>query len=197
MPDPLIARIDGDTPSQNWLFAGRARGDDSSFDIHDGRGERMADEIVLVHRGKVVLSAAHGPSANPHIDCDSGTFLHLPQVKKAMIVNNAAELSIVPARSLKAALAASESASSRLPCLRLKRSSSRRSVWRCWTRWLSPRAARREGPARTAVSPGKSEHVGPRAAVADFSEGGRGDRRVPESPGHSVALAGIHSRPVR
>jgi len=67
-----------------------------------GEAERMADEIVLVHQGKVVLC---GPldfirssfSKNTlHIEFDGdGSFLaDLPQVKRSMIVNNAAELSL-------------------------------------------------------------------------------------------------------
>jgi ABC-2 type transport system ATP-binding protein len=67
-----------------------------------GEAERMADEIVLVHQGKIVLSgpldfvrASFGKNTL-HIEYDGdGTFLaSLPQMKKAMIVNNAAELSL-------------------------------------------------------------------------------------------------------
>ncbi len=67
-----------------------------------GEAERMADEIVLVHLGKVVLSgpldfvrASFGKNTL-HVDYDGdGAFLaELPQVKRAMIVNNAAELSL-------------------------------------------------------------------------------------------------------
>src|SRR5437867_8543219 len=67
-----------------------------------GEAEQMTDEIVLVHQGKVVLS---GPldfirtsfgKNTLHIEFDGdGSFLQtLPQVKRAMIVNNAAELSL-------------------------------------------------------------------------------------------------------
>src|SRR5437867_2230422 len=81
-----------------------------------GEAERMADEIVLVHQGKVVLS---GPldfirssfSKNTlHIEFDGdGSFLaDLPQVKRSMIVNNAAELSLAegadPQRILEASI---------------------------------------------------------------------------------------------
>jgi ABC-2 type transport system ATP-binding protein len=81
-----------------------------------GEAERMADEIVLVHQGKVVLS---GPldfirssfSKNTlHIEFDGdGSFLaDLPQVKRSMIVNNAAELSLTegadPQKILEASL---------------------------------------------------------------------------------------------
>src|SRR5438128_8667785 len=67
-----------------------------------GEAERMADEIVLVHLGKVVLSgpldfvrASFGKNTL-HIDYDGdGTFLaELTQVKRATIMNNAAELSL-------------------------------------------------------------------------------------------------------
>src|SRR5712692_4193080 len=67
-----------------------------------GEAERMADDIVLVHQGKVVLSgpldfirASYGKNTL-HIEFDGdGAFLEtLPQVKRAMIVNNAAELSL-------------------------------------------------------------------------------------------------------
>jgi ABC-2 type transport system ATP-binding protein len=65
--------------------------------------ERMADEIILIHRGKVVLEGTldhvRGSFGRNtlHIDYDGdGQFLNdLPQVKKASIVNNAAELSLV------------------------------------------------------------------------------------------------------
>jgi len=68
-----------------------------------GEAERMADEIILIHRGQVVLEgtldevrAGFGKNTL-HIDFDGdGTFLStLPQVKHASIVNNAAELSLV------------------------------------------------------------------------------------------------------
>lgn len=64
--------------------------------------ERMADEIILIHRGKVVLEgslddvrASFGKNTL-HIDFDGdGSFLKdLPQVRKASIVNHAAELSL-------------------------------------------------------------------------------------------------------
>jgi len=67
-----------------------------------GEAERMADEIVLVHQGKVVLS---GPLEHVrqsfgkntlHIDYEGdGSFLsELPDVVRASIVNNAAEISL-------------------------------------------------------------------------------------------------------
>jgi ABC-2 type transport system ATP-binding protein len=67
-----------------------------------GEAERMADELFLIHRGKVVLEgtldqvrASFGHNTL-HVDFDGdGSFLQdLPQVLKASIVNNAAELSL-------------------------------------------------------------------------------------------------------
>ncbi|HEV2721711.1 MAG TPA: DUF4162 domain-containing protein [Thermoanaerobaculia bacterium] len=67
-----------------------------------GEAERMADDIVLVHEGKVVLDgslesvrASFGKNTL-HIDYEGdGDFLStLPEVRKATIVNNAAELSL-------------------------------------------------------------------------------------------------------
>jgi ABC-2 type transport system ATP-binding protein len=65
--------------------------------------EKMADEIILIHRGQVVLSGTLDQVRGSfgkntlHIDFDGdGAFLRdLPQVKRAAIVNNAAELSLV------------------------------------------------------------------------------------------------------
>jgi ABC-2 type transport system ATP-binding protein len=67
-----------------------------------GEAERMADEIVLVHHGKVVLSGpldfirASAGKNTLHIEYDGdGSFLReLPEVKRATIVNNAAELAL-------------------------------------------------------------------------------------------------------
>src|SRR5256885_688617 len=64
--------------------------------------ERMADDIVLVHQGKVVLdgsldSVRQSFGKNTlHIDYEGdGDFLEsLPDVQRATIVNNAAELSL-------------------------------------------------------------------------------------------------------
>ena len=64
--------------------------------------ERMADEIILIHRGRVVLEGridqvrgSFGKNTL-HVEYDGdGRFLSgLPHVKKAAIVNNAAELSL-------------------------------------------------------------------------------------------------------
>jgi len=67
-----------------------------------GEAERMADDIVLIHQGKVVLDgsleqvkASFGKNTL-HIDYEGdGDFLGaLPDVQRASIVNNAAELSL-------------------------------------------------------------------------------------------------------
>ncbi len=64
--------------------------------------EKMADDIVLIHRGKVVLGgsledvrASYGKDTL-HIDFDGdGAFLNtLPDVKRATIVSNSAELTL-------------------------------------------------------------------------------------------------------
>jgi ABC-2 type transport system ATP-binding protein len=65
--------------------------------------ERMADDIILIHKGKIVLSGGLDEVRNSfgkntlHIDYEGdGAFLeNLPQVKRAMIGNNGAELSLV------------------------------------------------------------------------------------------------------
>ncbi len=65
--------------------------------------ERMADDIILIHKGKIVLSGGLDEVRNSfgkntlHIDYEGdGAFLEsLPQVKRAMIGNNGAELSLV------------------------------------------------------------------------------------------------------
>ncbi|MEO6260472.1 MAG: ATP-binding cassette domain-containing protein [Thermoanaerobaculia bacterium] len=67
-----------------------------------GEAERMADDIVLVHRGQVVLSGsleevrASAGKNTLHIDYDGdGAFLEqLPQIARARIVNHAAELTL-------------------------------------------------------------------------------------------------------
>jgi ABC-2 type transport system ATP-binding protein len=81
-----------------------------------GEAERMADDIVLIHQGKIVLSgpldfvkASFGTNTL-HIEYDGdGSFLaELPNVKRAIIVNNAAELSLAdigdPQKILEAAV---------------------------------------------------------------------------------------------
>jgi ABC-2 type transport system ATP-binding protein len=67
-----------------------------------GEAERMADDIVLVHQGRVVLSGpldfvrASAGKNTLHIeyDGDGSFFADLPEVKRATIVNNAAELAL-------------------------------------------------------------------------------------------------------
>jgi ABC-2 type transport system ATP-binding protein len=67
-----------------------------------GEAERMADDIVLVHEGKVVLDGSLEQVRQSfgkntlHIEYEgSGDFLRdLPDVTRASIVNNAAELSL-------------------------------------------------------------------------------------------------------
>ena len=82
-----------------------------------GEAERMADDIVLIHRGNVVLEGninevrgSFGKNTL-HVEYDGdGEFLRdLPDVKRAAIVNNAAELSLTdgsdPQKILAAAMA--------------------------------------------------------------------------------------------
>ena len=67
-----------------------------------GEAERMVDEIVLIHRGKVVLEGTLDEVRSSfgnntvHLDFEGdGAFLRdLPQVRRAAILNNAAELSL-------------------------------------------------------------------------------------------------------
>jgi ABC-2 type transport system ATP-binding protein len=64
--------------------------------------EKMADEIVLIHRGQVVLDGTLDEVRTKfgkntlHIDFDGdGTFLNdLPNIRKAVVNNNSAELSL-------------------------------------------------------------------------------------------------------
>src|SRR5205085_5735362 len=65
-----------------------------------GEAERMADDIVLVHHGKVVLSGpldfirSSAGKNTVHMEYDGdGSFLRdLPEVKRVTVVNNAAEI---------------------------------------------------------------------------------------------------------
>lgn len=67
-----------------------------------GEAERLADEIILVHQGKVVLEGtleevkASAGKNTLHIEYDGdGAFLQtLPSVRRANIVNNGAEISL-------------------------------------------------------------------------------------------------------
>src|SRR6266545_6652178 len=81
-----------------------------------GEAERMADDIVLVHQGKVVLSGpldfirASAGKNTLHIEYDGdGSFLsELPQVRRATVVNNAADVTLAddadPQKILEASL---------------------------------------------------------------------------------------------
>ncbi len=81
-----------------------------------GEAEKMADEIVLIHRGQVVLDgdidevrSSFGKNTL-HVEFDGdGSFLaQLPEVRKASIVSNSAELSLAdgsdPQKILEAAV---------------------------------------------------------------------------------------------
>jgi ABC-2 type transport system ATP-binding protein len=82
-----------------------------------GEAERMADEIILIHRGQVVLEGSLEQVRQSfgrntlHIDFEGdGAFLaHLPQIRKASIESHAAELSLAdgadPQRVLEASMA--------------------------------------------------------------------------------------------
>jgi ABC-2 type transport system ATP-binding protein len=82
-----------------------------------GEAEKMADEIVLIHRGKVVLQGGLEQVRESfgrntlHLDYEGdGAFLeHLPHVKEANVVTNAAELTLTdgadPQKVLEAAMA--------------------------------------------------------------------------------------------
>jgi ABC-2 type transport system ATP-binding protein len=67
-----------------------------------GEAEKMADEIILIHRGRIVLEGTldevRGSSGKKtvHIGFDGdGMFLeHLPHVTGASIVSNSAELTL-------------------------------------------------------------------------------------------------------
>jgi len=88
---------------RNLLRDLRAEGKTILLSTHMmGEAEKMADEIILIHRGKVVLEGsldhvrgAAGKNAL-HIDFDGdGAFLGaLPQVKHAAIVSNSAEITL-------------------------------------------------------------------------------------------------------
>jgi len=81
-----------------------------------GEAEKMADDIILIHRGRVVLDgdidhvrSSFGKNTLQIEFEGDGTFLgELPEVRKASIVNNSAELSLVdgsdPQRILQAAM---------------------------------------------------------------------------------------------
>jgi ABC-2 type transport system ATP-binding protein len=81
-----------------------------------GEAEKMADDIVLVHNGKVVLSGpldelrqGHGRNLlHLHFDGDGGFLAALPDVRSAKLQNHSAQLALVdggdPQRILEAAI---------------------------------------------------------------------------------------------
>ena len=68
-----------------------------------GEAEKMADELILIHKGQVVLDGTLDQIRGSfgrntlHVDFEGdGEFLaHLPEVRKASILNSSAELSLV------------------------------------------------------------------------------------------------------
>ena len=88
---------------RNLLTDLRAEGKTILLSTHMmAEAERMADELILIHQGKVVLDGTLDQIRGSfgrntlHLDFDGdGAFLRdLPAVKRAAIVNNAAELSL-------------------------------------------------------------------------------------------------------
>ena len=88
---------------RNLLRDLRAEGKTILLSTHMmGEAEKMADEIVLIHRGRVVLDGTldhvRGSFGRNtlHLDFDGdGRFLsELPHVRKASVLNNSAELSL-------------------------------------------------------------------------------------------------------
>lgn len=88
-----------------------------------GEAEKMADEIVLIHQGKVVLDGSlkdvrgsFGKNTlHVEFDGDGGFLRDLPDVRRAAIVNNAAELSLAEGADPQLILAAS------VPRLRIRK----------------------------------------------------------------------------
>ncbi|GAC1429038.1 MAG: ATP-binding cassette domain-containing protein [Thermoanaerobaculia bacterium] len=68
-----------------------------------GEAERMADDIILIHRGRVVLNGAidqvrssfGNNTLQVEFDGDGAFLEHLPEVKKGSIVSNSAELTLM------------------------------------------------------------------------------------------------------
>jgi ABC-2 type transport system ATP-binding protein len=87
---------------RNLLRELRQEGKTILLSTHNmGEAEKMADEIILIHQGKIVLQGTldevRGSGRNAvHIDFDGdGAFLaELPLVRRASIVNNSAELTL-------------------------------------------------------------------------------------------------------
>lgn len=101
---------------RNLLTDLRAQGKTILLSTHMmGEAEKMADEIVLIHRGQVVLEGTldHVRTSfgknTLHLGFEgNGDFLaSLPQVRRAAIVNNAAELSLAEGADPQEILAAS------------------------------------------------------------------------------------------
>jgi ABC-2 type transport system ATP-binding protein len=88
-----------------------------------GEAEKMADEIILIHRGQVVLDGTLDQVRGSfgrntlHLDFDGdGSFLaELPQVRRASILANSAELSLIEGADTQQILQAS------VPRLRIRR----------------------------------------------------------------------------
>jgi ABC-2 type transport system ATP-binding protein len=86
---------------RNLLGDLRAEGKTILLSTHMmGEAERMADEIILIHRGRVVLDGSieevRGSKNALHIDFEGdGSFLNaLPEVRHAAIVSNSAEITL-------------------------------------------------------------------------------------------------------
>ncbi|HJQ37888.1 MAG TPA: ATP-binding cassette domain-containing protein [Thermoanaerobaculia bacterium] len=86
---------------RNLLRDLRAEGKTILLSTHMmGEAERMADEIILIHRGQVVLDGSleevRGAKHALHIDFEGdGSFLNtLPEVRHAAIVSNSAEITL-------------------------------------------------------------------------------------------------------
>jgi ABC-2 type transport system ATP-binding protein len=101
---------------RNLLRELRAEGKTILLSTHMmGEAERMADEIILIHRGKVVLEGSldhvrgAGRKNALHIDFDGdGAFLgSLPEVTHAAIVNNSAEITLAEGADAQKVLEAS------------------------------------------------------------------------------------------
>jgi len=101
---------------RNLLRELRAEGKTILLSTHMmGEAERMADEIILIHRGQVVLEGSldhvrgAGRKNALHIDFDGdGAFLgSLPEVMDAAIVNNSAEITLADGADAQKVLEAS------------------------------------------------------------------------------------------
>jgi ABC-2 type transport system ATP-binding protein len=66
-----------------------------------GEAEKMADEIILIHQGKIVLEGtldevrgSYGNTLHIGFEGEGGFLAELPHVRRASIVNNSAELTL-------------------------------------------------------------------------------------------------------